>query len=62
MTFRRTVRISHVIMYILQFKVTILLQISLSAAGLAQLIKRLTAERQVAGSIPGAGPLLRVKK
>ena len=53
MTYRRTVRIFHVIMYILQFKVTILLQISLSAAGLAQLVERLTAERQVAGSIPG---------
>ena len=28
-------------------------------AGLAQSSERLTAEREVAGSIPGAGPLLR---
>ena len=28
-------------------------------AGLAQSLERLTAEREVAGSIPGAGPLLR---
>ena len=34
----------------------------LTAAGLAQLIERSTAEREVAGSIPGAGPLLRVLK
>ena len=39
-----------------------LLEISLSAAGLAQLVERLTAERQVASSIPGAGPLLSVLK
>ena len=29
-------------------------------AGLAQSVERMTAEREVAGSIPGAGPLLRV--
>ena len=28
--------------------------------GLAQSVERLTAEREVAGSIPGAGPILRV--
>ena len=33
-----------------------------TAAGLAQLVERLTAEREVAGSIPGAGPILRVLK
>ena len=33
-----------------------------SVAGLAQSVERLTAEREVAGSIPGAGPLLRVLK
>ena len=31
-------------------------------AGLAQSVERLTAEREVTGSIPGAGPLLRVLK
>ena len=31
-------------------------------AGLAQSVERMTAEREVAGSIPGAGPLLRVLK
>ena len=31
-------------------------------AGLAQSGERMTAEREVAGSIPGAGPLLRVLK
>ena len=35
---------------------------SLPAAGLAQSVERLTAEREVAGSIPGAGPILRVLK
>ena len=30
--------------------------------GLAQSVERLTAEWEVAGSIPGAGPLLRVLK
>ena len=35
---------------------------SVSAAGLAQSVERLTAEREVAGSIPGAGPILRVLK
>ena len=34
----------------------------LTVAGLAQSVERLTAERKVAGSIPGAGPLLRVLK
>ena len=29
-----------------------------TAAGLAQSVERLTAEREVAGSIPGAGPIL----
>ena len=33
-----------------------------TAAGLAQLLERLTAEREVAGSISGAGPILRVLK
>ena len=32
------------------------------AAGLAQSVERLTAEREVVGSIPGAGPILRVLK
>ena len=31
-------------------------------AGLAQSVERLTAEREVAGSIPGSRPLLRVLK
>ena len=31
-------------------------------AGLAQSVERLTAEREVAGSIPGDGPILRVLK
>ena len=35
---------------------------SLTAAGLVQSVKRLTAEREVASSIPGVGPLLRVLK
>ena len=30
--------------------------------GLAQSVERLTAEREVAGSIPGTGPILRVLK
>ena len=34
----------------------------ITAAGLAQSVERLTAEREVAGSIPGAGPILRVLK
>ena len=34
----------------------------LTAAGLAQWVVRLTAEREVAGSIPGAWPILRVLK
>ena len=34
-----------------------------TVAGIAwQSVERLTAEREVAGSIPGAGPLLRVLK
>ena len=37
-------------------------QDQLTVAGLAQSVERLTAEREVAGSIPGAGPLLRVLK
>ena len=32
------------------------------AAVFAQSVKRVTAERQVAGSIPVAGPILRVLK
>ena len=34
----------------------------LTAAGLAPLLERLTAERRVTGSIPGTGPTLRVLK
>ena len=34
----------------------------LSAAGLVQSVERLTAEREVAGSIPGTGPILGVLK
>ena len=34
----------------------------LTAAGLGQSVERLIAEREVAGSIPGAGPILRVLK
>ena len=34
----------------------------MTAAGLAQSVERLTAERKVAGWIPGAGPILRVLK
>jgi len=33
-----------------------------SLAGLSQSVERLTAEGEVAGSIPGAGPILRVLK
>ena len=33
-----------------------------TAAVFAQSVKRVTAEREVAGSIPGAGPILRVLK
>ena len=36
--------------------------LSTHAAGLAQSVECLTAEREVAGSILGAGPLLRVLK
>ena len=39
-----------------------LLLIFLTAAGLAQSVERLTAEQEVVGSIPGAGPTLRVLK
>ena len=35
---------------------------TLTVAGLAQSVEHLTAEREVAGSIPGARPLLRVLK
>ena len=35
---------------------------ALTVAGLAQSVQRLTAEWEVAGSISGAGPLLRVLK
>ena len=34
----------------------------MTAAGLAQSVERWTAEWEVAGSIPGAGPILRVTK
>ena len=34
----------------------------LTVAGLAQSVERLTAQQEVAGSIPGVGPLLRVLK
>ena len=33
-----------------------------TAAGLAQLVDRLTVEREVTGSIPGAGLILRVPR
>ena len=33
-----------------------------TTAALAQSVERLTAEREVAGSIPGTGPILRVLK
>ena len=36
--------------------------IIVTAAGLSQLVERLTAEREVAGSIPGTGTKLRVLK
>ena len=35
---------------------------SLTVAGLAQSVERFTAEREVAGLYPGAGPLVRVLK
>ena len=35
---------------------------ALTVAGLAQSVQRLTTEREVAGSISGAGPFLRVLK
>ena len=34
----------------------------LTAAVLAQSVERVTAEREVEGSIPGAGPILKVLK
>ena len=37
-------------------------QIRVTKAGLAQLVERVTAERELVGSIPGARPLLRVLK
>ena len=36
--------------------------IIVTAAGLSQSVERLTAEREVAGSIPGTGPILKVLK
>ena len=39
-----------------------MLYIDLTVAGLAQSVECLTAEREVADWIPGAGPLLRVLK
>ena len=36
--------------------------IIVTAAGLSQSVERLIAEREVAGSIPGTGPILRVLK
>ena len=38
------------------------LKLSLTAAGLAQPVERLTAEREFAGSIPWTGPILKVLK
>ena len=38
------------------------LKMTISLAGLAQSVECLTAEQEVAGSIPRAGPLLRVLK
>ena len=38
------------------------IMLCLTASGLAQLVECLTAELEVAGSIPGAGPILRVLK
>ena len=32
----------------------------MTAAGLAQLIEHLNSEREVASSIPGAGPILKI--
>ena len=42
--------------------IQISISLGLTAAGLAQSVERLTAEREVAASIPGAGPILRVLK
>lgn len=36
----------------------ILLFLNPTAVGLAQLLEQLTAEREVTGSIPGAGPII----
>ena len=36
--------------------------IIVTAAGLSQSVERLIAEREVAGLIPGTGPILRVLK
>ena len=36
--------------------------IIVTAAGLSQSVERLIAEQEVAGSIPGTGPILRVLK
>ena len=38
------------------------LVVVLTASGVVQSVERLTAEREVAGSIPGVGPILRVLK
>ena len=38
------------------------LKMTITVAGLAQSVEHLTAEWEVAGLIPGAGPLLRVLK
>ena len=44
------------------FKILHCFESQTEQAGLAQSVERMTAEREVAGSIPGAGPLLRVLK
>ena len=48
--------------YLLESFTGIPIQIQMTAAGLAQSVECLTAEREVGGSIPGAGPILRVLK
>ena len=54
-SFRKKVYLSRVDLRFCFWKMSIL-------AGLSQSVERLTADREVAGSIPGAGPLLRVLK
>ena len=44
------------------FKILHCFESQTEQAGLAQSVERMTAEREVAGSIPGTGPLLRVLK